>query len=133
MLCVKPTADRALETKILSTLTVKGKEPRLITALENEETLGYIAVDPIGTTLHLIGFSLTNCTDYTTLSKNQREITDYLIRTAGNYAFNRGLLTLQNEQKEFDNLYRQFRFTQVDDKLSVHLNVLFKKCESCGG
>lgn len=131
MLCVKPTDDKILEQSVISGCKIKGGQPRLITAVENNQVLGYICVDPTGTVLNIAGFNITGCENYNNPTNGQREIADYLIRSAGNYAFNRYMLTMECEIREFFSLFKLFGFTEIDNKLTIHLKVLFKKCENC--
>lgn len=131
MLCVKPTDNLDFEKSVLNKIKVQSDMPRVLTAEENGNMLGYIAVDPIGTKLDIVDFSLTDCNDYDSLNANQKEIAEYLLRAAGNYAFNRNMLTLETKLVKYRKLLEQFRFTEMDNKFSLHLKVLFKKCENC--
>ena len=65
------------------------------------------------------------------VSTDDKEIAEYLIRAAGSYGLNRYILALETENKSFYNVFKQFGFAEVDNKLSIQLKVLFKKCENC--
>ncbi|HHZ06524.1 MAG TPA: hypothetical protein GX401_07050 [Clostridiales bacterium] len=131
MLCVKPTENLSLEKDILSKCAVMGKEPRLITAVEDNEILGYIAVDLILGEERIIAFNISGCENYDHPTGVQWEIADYLIRTAGNYAMNRGVVKLTTDLESKFTLFRLFKFTELDNKFTVYLKDLFKKCENC--
>lgn len=131
MLCVKPTEDKELENRILSKCTITGVAPCLITAIEDNNLLGYIAVEQKGTHLNIIDYSITNCKDYNNLAQSEREIAEYLVRSAGNYAFNRCMLMLTTELKEYCTHFSKFGFKEIDNKYSILIKDLFKKCENC--
>ena len=132
MLCVKPTDDEKLKDEILSTLDIKGESPALLAATENDRLLGYVAVDPVGYDLYIPALSITDCSDYENLSQDEREIAEYLIRAAGNYGYNRMLLNICCENLNLKPLLSRFGFKEIDNKLSLDIKHLFKKCENCG-
>lgn len=131
MLCVKPTEDKELENRILSECKITGVAPCLITAEEDNKILGYIAVEQKGTHLNIIDYSIANCKDYNNLTKNEREIAEYLVRSAGNYAFNRCMLMLTTELETYFLHFSKFGFKESDNKYSIQIKDLFKKCENC--
>lgn len=131
MLCVKPTDDKNFEKDILSKCKITGVAPCLITAVENNNLLGYIAVEQKGTHLNIVDYSITNCEDYDNLTKEEREIAEYLVRSAGNYAFNRCMLALTTELEKYFSHLSKFGFKEIDNKYSIQIKDLFKKCENC--
>lgn len=131
MLCVKPATDTEFEKSILKNCTITGKEPRLLTATQDGELLGYIAVDLVKGKENIIDFNISGCENYDHPTGTQHEIADYLIRAAGNYAMNRGVIVLSTQLAHFYTLFKLFGFTEIDNNLTIHLKVLFKKCENC--
>lgn len=132
MLCVKPTENHQLEQNILSKCKAM-QGARVLTAQQDEQQLGYIAVYPQGTQLHIIDFEITGCENQEALTGEENEIAEYLIRAAGNYAFNRQMLTLESGLTNWNAVFKKFRFTEINNNFSLHLKELFKKCESCSG
>lgn len=131
MLCVKPDDNKTFTEPILKSCKIKGTEPRVLHCIENGITKGYIVVDKIGGILNIPDFCIMANPTLINLSADDKEIAEYLIRAAGSYGLNRYILALETENKSFYNVFKQFGFAEVDNKLSIQLKVLFKKCENC--
>lgn len=131
MLCVKPSTDDELKNKIFKTVEIEGDHPELLTAVENGSLVGYIAVDPVDRVLRLPEMKIFSCTSYDAPTQNDRELAEYLIRAAGNYAYNRLMTTLSCDNLGLKTILMPFGFKEIDNKLQLDIKVLFKKCENC--
>ncbi|MGN0456323.1 MAG: hypothetical protein ACI4F2_05655 [Acutalibacteraceae bacterium] len=131
MLCVKPTDDENLKNEILGRVRITGDKPDVLTAVENGCLLGYAALDPVGSELKLADFSITSCKDPENPTAEDMEIAEYLVRAAGNYAYNRLMSTLSYDSLAYKALLKRFRFEEINNKLTLDIKVLFKKCENC--
>ncbi|MCQ4022613.1 MULTISPECIES: hypothetical protein [unclassified Ruminococcus] len=131
MLCVKPTNDEKLKSEILSKNEIFGAKPDVLTAVESGRLLGYVAVDPIDRELRLANFNITDCDSLDNPSRDNLEIAEYLLRAAGNYAYNRLMLTLSCEIPEYKPILKRFGFEEINNKFQLDIKVLFKKCENC--
>lgn len=131
MLCVKPSDNAELKNEILSSVDIIGDSPELLTATENEKLLGYAAVDPVGRTLRLAKIEISDCKDYANPTAEDMELAEYLVRAAGNYAYNRLMTTLSCENDGYKAILKPFGFKEIDNKFQLDIKVLFKKCENC--
>lgn len=131
MLCVKPTNDTELKNMILSSDNIKGISPEVLTAVENGKVIGYIAVDPVDRCLMILSIRIDSCKDFSSMTANDREIAEYLIRAAGNYAYNRLIQNLVCNNSDYKSLLEPFGFKEIDNKLQLDIKLLFKKCENC--
>lgn len=131
MLCVKPCDDQGTVSNILNKCKIAGTEPRVLLCTEYGKTLGYIVVDKTGGILNIPSFSITDCKDYENPNKDDKEIAEYLIRAAGSYGLNRYILALETNNKEYYSIFKLLGFKEIDNKLSISLKLLFKKCENC--
>ena len=132
MLCVKPTTDEQLKKEIFSAHGINSDLAQLLVAVENDKILGYTAVEPYMGKLTLYALSLTDCSDLNNMDGESREIAEYLIRAAGNYAYNRLLTALVCEDMSLKPVLSLFGFKEIDNKLSLDIKLLFKRCENCG-
>lgn len=135
MLCVKPQDDPNIVQAVLKQfqLSVPEQAGRLLTAEEQAKTLGFVYVEQKTDKLFLHVFEVTDCADYGHPAGEDLEIAEYLVRAAGNYAYNRLLPVLECARIPALPLLRQFGFKQFDQNYRLALEVLFKKCENCGG
>ncbi|MGN0499292.1 MAG: hypothetical protein ACI4F6_09580 [Acutalibacteraceae bacterium] len=131
MLCVKPTEDEKLKNEILGRVRTTGDKPDVLTAVENGSLLGYAALDPVGSELRLADFCIISCKDPENPTAEDMEIAEYLVRAAGNYAYNRLMSTLSYDSLAYKPLLKSFRFEEINNKLTLDIKVLFKKCENC--
>lgn len=135
MLCVKPLDDPGVVQAVLKQfqLSVPARTGRLLAAEEQGKTLGFVYVEQKTDRLFLHVFELTDCADYGRPTGEDLEIAEYLIRAAGNYAYNRLLPVLECARIPALPLLQRFGFKQFDQNYRLALEVLFKKCENCGG
>lgn len=131
MLCVKPSDDVKLKSEVLSSVDIIGKSPELLTATENGKLLGYVVVDPVGRVLRLAKIEISDCKDYANPTAVDMELAEYLIRAAGNYAYNRLMAALSCENDAYKAILKPFGFNEIDNKFQLDIKVLFKKCENC--
>lgn len=131
MLCVKPTNDESLKNEILKTAEIKGDNPDVLTAVENGSLVGYVVVDPVERVLMLPKLEIISCNSYDAPNQNDRELAEYLVRAAGNYAYNRLMTTLSCDNLDLKTILTPLKFKEIDNKLQLDIKVLFKKCENC--
>lgn len=132
MLCVKPCTDNQYKEQALSTIGLSGDSAELLTAEENGRILGYAAVKPQGMKLEILKLSITDCADYSAPNNDNMEIAEYLIRAAGNYAYNRMIPMLCCAQTEISTILLKFGFEKIDNIMVVEIRKLFNSCKNCG-
>lgn len=133
MLCVKPLDDQNVIQAVLEQYQITAQNGRLLTAVEQGKTLGFVYVEQKADRLFLHAFEVTGCLDYGAPAGEDLEIAEYLVRAAGNYAYNRLLPVLECARIPALPLLKRFGFKQFDQNYRLALAVLFKKCENCGG
>lgn len=133
MLCVKPLDDQNVIQAVLEQYRITAQNGSLLTAVEQEKTLGFVYVEQKADRLFLHAFEVTGCLDYSAPAGEDLEIAEYLVRAAGNYAYNRLLPVLECARIPALPMLRRFGFKQFDQNYRLALAVLFKKCENCGG
>lgn len=133
MLCVKPLDDQNIVQAVREQYQIPAQNGRLLTAVEQGKTLGLVYVEQKTDRLFLHALEVTGCLDYEHPTGEDLEIAEYLVRAAGNYAYNRLLPVLECARIPAFPLLKRFGFKQIDQNYQLALKVLFKKCKNCGG
>lgn len=131
MLCVRPSDDAKFREKVLEKVKTESEFPEVLVAIENDNILGYVVVDPVGRVLKIKELFIDSCKNYLLPSSDDLEIAEYLLRAAGNYAYNRLMTTLSFESEKYSEILFPFGFKKNNNKIQLDIKVLFKKHKSC--
>lgn len=126
MLTILPSEDK----EILKKCCPKTDRAQVLVSAEKGQEIGYICVEQNGSVLDIIGMELYYCLNTKNLSRKDRIDGDCLIRAAGSYALNRNLWVMESEKRELFGLLIQLGFREIDDKVIINLNQLFKPCKN---
>lgn len=125
MLTILPTQDQELITQY-GPATGDGVA---LVSKNNDRLVGHIVLEPKGSVLDIIGFSLEGCDGYDALTPDRKTDTDCLLRAAGSYALNRNVYYLECGKSQYFGAFLPFGFTRQEDKIVIHLKELFKVCK----
>lgn len=126
MFSVLPINDE----KIISSCNPQTDSATVLMFNEDDNQVGYIVIEQIKSTLHIIGLSLKDCADYSNLTPNQTVNLDILLRSAGSYALNRNIFYINCNKLQLFPVLAKYGFTQVDKYLTINLKQLFKVCKN---
>ncbi len=130
MICVKPVYDDK-KNKYLDIGNIKDEKAVVLLATFKDEEVGYAIIKSEQNAYEILKFALIGCSDYDNLDAFQLEISIYLIKACGLYAGNRGSFVLNTSDLSKKKLFNAFDFEQKDQKLTIELKKLFKKCKNC--
>lgn len=131
MLCVKPVDTTEELKKILEAVKILGSAPRVLIATENEKELGFVVVDPLKEELRIAELVISGCDSFKSITKEDLEIAEYLVRAAGSYALNRMIMKLSCDKEEVFDVLDGFAFKRSEGRSEIFLTNLFKKCDTC--
>ena len=100
-----------------------------LTAFENGVFLGYIIVKEEKTSLTIKGFEMMDCKDYIHLDSLYSQLAQLLIRAAGNFAFNRGILKMTGDLDSLFFVCTALNLNDGEDSVEIDIKKLFKPCE----
>lgn len=104
------------------------KDGQVLVARDGLKKLGHIVVNPKKDTLVIEEIKIENTNDLIVLNFDDKYLVELLLRAAGNYAMNRGILVMESTDMNVFFAAEQLGFKQDSEKTIIKLNELFKPC-----
>ena len=127
MVKVSPEKNKDVINKVLTQHSLND-EHTVVSAYEQGELVGYVALKENGHTLDVSVFNVLACEDYTKPTANDKFLAELMIRSVANYGANRDMVYLTSEDNNLFFTSTLLGFNSSQDNVRIFIPGLLRKC-----